>query len=68
MYGADYEMYCVNIAKHVFLLFFQTADDCLTKCIDTLQYEPEHQPEGKLLSQAREELLILRDFVNNLTN
>ena len=46
---------------------FQTAEDCLIKCIDTLQYEPAHQPEGKLLIQAREELEDLRDFVKNLT-
>jgi hypothetical protein len=54
-------------AKDV-LSVLKTADDCLVKCIDTLQYEPAHQPEGKLLEQAREELLMLRDFVNNLTN
>ncbi len=46
----------------------QTAENCLVKCIDTLQYEPEHQPEGKLLLQAKDELQILQDFVNNLTN
>ena len=50
------------------LSVFKTAEECLLKCIDTLQHEPEHQAEGKLLIQAREELQILREFVNNLTN
>jgi len=47
---------------------FKTAEDCLLKCIETLQYEPEHQPEGKLLNQAKDELVVLKEFVINLTN
>ena len=50
------------------IFFFKTAEDCLLKCIETLQYEPEHQPEGKLLNQAKEELIVLKEFVINLTN
>ena len=53
---------------HPIFFFFKTAEDCLLKCIETLQYEPEHQPEGKLLNQAKEELIVLKEFVINLTN
>ena len=54
--------------KYSSYFFFKTAEDCLLKCIETLQYEPEHQPEGKLLNQAKEELIVLKEFVINLTN
>ena len=41
----------------------QAALDCLTQCIRTLQYEPEHQAEGKLAAQAREEKELLENFM-----
>ena len=61
------QIYC-SIYFFYLPIYFKTAEDCLLKCIETLQYEPEHQPEGKLLNQAKDELVVLKEFVINLTN
>ena len=45
----------------------QTAETYLSQCINALQYEPEHQAEGRLLIQAKEDYSVLTDHIKSLT-
>lgn len=57
-----------NILSVLFKLFLlQIAESHLKQCIATLQFEPPHQAEGKLCSQAREDLAALSDHINTLS-
>jgi len=49
------------------LSVFKTAESHLIQCIDTLQFEPAHQAEGKLAAQAREDLAILSEHIKCLS-
>jgi len=48
------------------LLMLQAAGEHLQECLDTLQYEPAHQPEGALYRRAREEQAQLESLINRV--
>lgn len=61
----------MNLSPPEVLGILQNAYEHLMECIECLQYEPSHQPEGHLCSRAREEqmqmILLMNSVKANIT-